>query len=66
MSSFFVVLFEFAFLIRVPQSSSKSFSINTKHTIKTLFVTLWLLRRRFSNFCVCKFSLLVAMATNQI
>ena len=39
MSSFFVVLFvlfEFAFLINVPQSSSKSFSMNMKHTIKAL------------------------------
>ena len=31
---FFVVLFEFVFLITVPYSSSKSFSINTTHIIK--------------------------------
>ena len=34
------VLFEFVFLIRVPLSSSKSFSINMKRTIKTLHFLL--------------------------
>ena len=34
------VLFEFVFLIRVPLSSSNSFSINMKRTIKTLHFLL--------------------------
>ena len=50
---FIQVLFEFVFLIRVPQSSSQSFSINTKHTIKALHFLAIL--GNMSVLCNCQF-----------